>query len=203
MTAPDVTDARPAADEERPQVITTLCRAFFDDRIYRWMVPDDDQRRRSAATFYTRFVGACWPHGQVYAGGAGKGAALWVPPSAELVGEHEAEAFTHDLLESAGDDACSARTAQVFALLDEHHPSDPHWYLAFMGVDPSAQGQGIGSALLTAVLAIADRDGSPAYLEASCPENRRLYERNGFELMRELTGSDCPAIYAMWRHPTA
>ena len=112
------------------------------------------------------------------------------------------ESFTRDLLESAGDDVCSARMAEVFVLLDEHHPSDPCWYLAFMGVDPSAQGQGIGSSLLAAVLAHADRDGMPAYLEASCPENRRLYERHGFELMRELTVSDCPAIYAMWRAPT-
>jgi GNAT superfamily N-acetyltransferase len=203
MTAQDVIDAHPAADEERPQVVTALCRAFFDDRVYRWLVPDDAQRRRSAAMFYARFVEACWPHGQVYAAGAGAGAAVWVPPGAHLVGEHEAEAFTRDLLESAGDDACSARMAQVFGLLDEHHPSDPHWYLAFMGVDPSAQGRGIGSALLTAVLPLADRDGMPAYLEASCPENRRLYERHGFELMRELAVSDSPAIYAMWRAPTA
>ena len=67
MTAPDVIDAHPAADDERHQVVTTLCRAFVDDRIYRWMVPDDAQRRRSAAIFYARFVDACWPHGQVYA----------------------------------------------------------------------------------------------------------------------------------------
>jgi GNAT superfamily N-acetyltransferase len=202
MTAPDVIYPHPAADEERSQVITTLCRAFFDDRIYRWMVPDDAQRRRSAALFYTRFVAACWPHGAVYAAGAGAGAALWVPPGAELVGEHEAEAFTRELLESAGDDACSGRMAQAFGMLDEHHPVDPHWYLAFMGVDPSAQGQGIGSALLAAVLTRADRDGMAAYLEASCPENRQLYERYGFELVRELTVSDSPAIYAMWRAPS-
>ena len=91
----------------------------------------------------------------------------------------------------------------MFDLLDEHHPSDPHWYLAFMGVDPSTQGQGIGSALLSAVLARADHDDMPAYLEASCPENRRLYERHGFELVRELMVSDSPAIYAMWRPPQA
>ncbi len=201
MTAPDVIDAHPAADDERHQVVTTLCRAFVDDRIYRWMVPDDAQRRRSAAIFYARFVDACWPHGQVYAAGAGAGAALWVPPGVPLVGEDEGEAFVRDLLDSAGDDACAARMANMFDLLDEHHPSDPHWYLAFMGVDPSAQGQGIGSALLSAVLARADHDHMPAYLEASCPENQRLYERHCFELVRELTVSDSPAIYAMWRPP--
>jgi hypothetical protein len=66
MTAPDVIDAHPAADDERHQVVTALFHAFSDDRIYRWMVPDNAQRRRSAAIFYARFVEACWPHGQVW-----------------------------------------------------------------------------------------------------------------------------------------
>ena len=92
---------------------------------------------------------------------------------------------------------------QLLGLLDEHHPSEPCWYLPFMGVDPAYQGQGIGSALVAVVLAKADRDGEPAYLEASSPENRRLYERHGFQTMGELTVSDSPPIYPMWREPSA
>jgi GNAT superfamily N-acetyltransferase len=193
--------AHPAISDERSQVVGTLCSAFFDDPIYRWLVPDDAQRRRSAAIFYSRFVEACWPHGGVYAAGVGAGAALWIPPDKQLVTDEEGEAFVSDLLESAGDDAASARMAQVFELLDDHHPAEAHWYLAFMGVEPSAQGQGIGSTLLAAVLTSADRDQVPAYLEASCPENRRLYERHGFQTVRELTVADSPAVYPMWRRP--
>jgi len=178
-----------------------LCRAFFDDRIYRWSVPDDAQRRRSEAIFYSRFVDACWPHGEVYAAGGGAGAALWVPPGEQLVADDEAEAFARDLVESAGDEACSARMEQLLQMLDDHHPADACWYLPFMGVEPSAQGQGIGTRLLAAVLAQADRDQVPAYLEASCPENRRLYERHGFHTVRELTVADSPTLYAMWRPP--
>ena len=103
--AQDMIDAHHAREDERTQVVTTLCRAFFEDRIYRWIVPDDDERRRSAAIFYSRFVEKCWPHGEVYAAGAGAGAALWVPPGEQLVGEGEAEAFGRELVESAGDDA--------------------------------------------------------------------------------------------------
>jgi GNAT superfamily N-acetyltransferase len=199
----DVIDAHRAREDERTQVVTALCRAFFEDRIFRWIVPNDDERRRSAAIFYSRFVEACWPHGEVHAAGAGAGAALWVPPGEQLVGEDEAEAFDRELMESAGDDACSARMAELQEMLDEHHPVEPCWHLTFMGVDPSAQGRGIGSALLAAVLTRADRDHASAYLEASCPENRRLYERHGFVTMRELTVSDCPPIYAMWRAPVS
>ncbi|MDT5094293.1 MAG: hypothetical protein QOH60_3656 [Mycobacterium sp.] len=195
-------EAHQAVSEERSQVVGALCSAFFDDRIYRWLVPDDAQRRRSAAIFYSRFVEACWPHGGVYAAGAGAGAALWIPPDKQLVTDEEGEAFVSDLLESAGDNAAAARMALLFQLLDDHHPAQAHWYLAFMGVDPSAQSQGIGATLLAAVLNQADRDHVPAYLEASCPENRRLYERHGFETVRELAVADSPAVYAMWRRPT-
>ena len=202
MTAADVMAAHRATEDERSQVVTALCRAFFGDRIYRWLVPDDAQRRRSAAIFYSRFVDACWPHGEVYAAGGGAGAALWVPPDEQLVADEEAEAFGRDLVESAGDKASSARMAQLFQMLDDHHPTDACWYLPFMGVEPSAQGQGIGTRLLAAVLSQADRDQVPAYLEASCPENRRLYQRHGFQTVRELTVAECPTIYAMWRPPT-
>jgi GNAT superfamily N-acetyltransferase len=201
MTAAGAMRAHRATGDQRPQVVTALCRAFFDDRIYRWSVPDDAQRRRSEAIFYSRFVDACWPHGEVYAAGGGAGAALWVPPGEQLVADDEAEAFARDLVESAGDEACSARMEQLFQMLDDHHPADACWYLPFMGVEPSAQGQGIGTRLLAAVLAQADRDQVPAYLEASCPENRRLYERHGFHTVRELTVADSPTLYAMWRPP--
>lgn len=193
--------AHRASDDERTQVVTALCRAFFDDRIFRWVVPNDDERRRSVAIFYSRFVEACWPHGEVYAAGAGAGAALWVPPGVHLVDEDQAEAFGRELVESAGDEACSARMAELQEMLDEHHPAEPCWHLAFMGVDPLSQGRGIGSALLPTVLEHADRDGASAYLEASCPANRRLYERHGFRTMQELTVADCPPLYAMWRGP--
>jgi GNAT superfamily N-acetyltransferase len=201
VTAAETVEAHRATSDERSNVVAALCNAFFDDRIYRWLVPEGDQRHRSAAIFYSRFVDACWPHGGVYAAAAGAGAALWIPPGNQLVADEQAEAFNRQLVESAGDNASSARMARLFTMLDDNHPADVCWHLAFMGVDPSAQGQGIGTRLLSAVLTQADRDQVPAYLEASCPENRRLYERHGFQTMRELTVADSPVIYAMWRTP--
>jgi ribosomal protein S18 acetylase RimI-like enzyme len=44
---------------------------------------------------------------------------------------------------------------QVLGLLEQvvaHHPADPTWYLPFIGVDPRAQGRGIGSRFLAAGL---------------------------------------------------
>ncbi len=42
----------------------------------------------------------------------------------------------------------------------------------------------------------------PAYLEATSPRSRALYERHGFEVTAELRATaDSPPMWAMWREP--
>ena len=83
----------------------------------------------------------------------------------------------------------------------EHHPVEPHWYLGFLGVQPAVQGSGLGSALLRATLIGVDEAHHAAYLEATSPQNRRLDERHGFEVVRELPLPGGPSLFAMWRSP--
>jgi ribosomal protein S18 acetylase RimI-like enzyme len=63
----------------------------------------------------------------------------------------------------------------------------PHWYLWALGVQPEAQGQGIGGDLLQYGLAQADGDGLPCYLETQTERNIAFYERFGFRVADELT----------------
>ena len=64
--------------------------------------------------------------------------------------------------------------------------SPPHWYLGYLGTRRGRQGQGLGTQLLREVLAGADTDGVPAYLESSNERNLPLYERNGFRVIGDL-----------------
>jgi GNAT superfamily N-acetyltransferase len=64
--------------------------------------------------------------------------------------------------------------------------SPPHWYLGYLGTRRDRQGQGLGTQMLREVLAGADADGMPAYLESSSERNLPLYERNGFRVVGEL-----------------
>ena len=60
------------------------------------------------------------------------------------------------------------RTEQIARLTGAAHPKgQAHEYLMLIGVDPDVQGQGLGGELITEVLARCDREGRPAYLEAS------------------------------------
>jgi GNAT superfamily N-acetyltransferase len=86
--------------------------------------------------------------------------------------------------------------------LDRHHPSEPHWYLDYIGVHPHAQGRGSGSALLAPMLARCDAEGAPAYLNAGSPRSRELYRRHGFEVTAELRlPFGGPPLWRMWRVP--
>jgi hypothetical protein len=51
------------------------------------------------------------------------------------------------------------------------------------------------------VLDRADRTGTPAYLDATSPHNRRLYQRHGFRMIGELAVAGGAALWQMWREP--
>jgi GNAT superfamily N-acetyltransferase len=72
-----------------------------------------------------------------------------------------------------------------------------------MAVAPERQGAGIGGALLTAVLDICDERQTLAYLDATRSENRRLYERYGFEATGEIRLPEGPTKWPMLRPPQA
>jgi GNAT superfamily N-acetyltransferase len=63
----------------------------------------------------------------------------------------------------------------------------PHWYVALMAVDPSAQGKGRCGTLMRAVSRMADAEGVPCYLECSGARNRDIYAHLGYEQKRQYT----------------
>ena len=67
-----------------------------------------------------------------------------------------------------------------------------------------AGGQGrVGrdAAVLAPVLQRADRAGHPAYLEATSPRNKALYERHGFRTATPFAVAGGPPLWPMWRDP--
>ena len=60
-----------------------------------------------------------------------------------------------------------------------------HWYLWALGAEPGCQGRGIGGRLLQLVLAQADSDGLPCYLETHAERNLAFYQKWGFEVLND------------------
>jgi ribosomal protein S18 acetylase RimI-like enzyme len=79
-------------------------------------------------------------------------------------------------------------TLQVLKWVGEWAHRDPagqHWHLGPVAVDPSFQGQGIGSAMLRAFCAHMDVYGALSYLETDRAENVYFYEKFGFVVVGE------------------
>jgi ribosomal protein S18 acetylase RimI-like enzyme len=122
------------------------------------------------------------------------GAALWLPPGIEADHEALGEVMQSTLTPSRLEDARA-----LFPQMATYHPSEPHWYLPLIGVDPAHQGNGLGDALMAHALARCDRDRAPAYLESSNPRNISLYRRHGFEPLGEIRAGSSPPLVPMLR----
>jgi ribosomal protein S18 acetylase RimI-like enzyme len=131
------------------------------------------------------------------------GAARWMPPGrpAMRIGPTLRALVTTPLRLGSALGPFLSYGGAVEALRAEAMPGR-HWYLAGIGVDPSAQRQGVGSALLQPGLAAAAQDGVPAVLLTNSAVNLPFYEGHGFEVVREgSTPENGPHAWAMVKWP--
>lgn len=181
-----------------------LGRAFFDDPVMMWMVPDDAKRSRAlplvfgAMTRHHFLAGAAV---QVAGRGGQVGAAaLWDPPGRWKQNRREELRMMPSFLRAMGLQV--GRGLRVSELMKKHHPEEPHWYLGVIGSDPDVRGSGLGQALMRSRLDRCDAEGAPAYLESSKESNVPYYLRFGFEVTAELAIPDGgPTMWQMWRRP--
>jgi ribosomal protein S18 acetylase RimI-like enzyme len=195
---------RPAIKADIRELSHTLARAFFDDPVMIWLLPDPAKRvAQLSRLFATMTRHHHLSRGGVEvarAGGGIEAAALWDPPYQWRETSAAQLAMTPAFIRVFG--LRSMRGRAVLDLLKSVHPEEPHWYLAVIGSDPAVRGKGFGQALMRSRLERCDAEYCPAYLESSKPENVPYYERFGFTVTRELVLPDGgPSLWAMWRTP--
>jgi GNAT superfamily N-acetyltransferase len=192
-----------ASDEDAPALARTLALAFEYDPVASWFLPRERDRlerleRAFESIYLNRFA---LPHQLTFTSADRAGAALWIPPGAWETGTIQSLRLLPHLARAFGRDL--PRGLRGMAAMEAKHPHEPHYYLPFVGVRPEAQGRGLGTALLRPMLQRCDSEGMPAYLEATTPRNRDLYERLGFALVEEMRfPGDGPPLWRMWREPS-
>jgi GNAT superfamily N-acetyltransferase len=180
-------------------VAATVAAGFFDDPVTQWLLPDEHRRRQLVQPMFELYVAPYVRLGETYLTADGNGAAVWLLPGVELLTDQEEESFVQALEELVGPDA--ERHALLAETFERYHPTQPLYYCQFLATVPAMQSRGIGSAFLRDMLARADREGMPAYHEATSPRNRALYERHGYVTQGEFTLPDGPPLWPMWRDP--
>lgn len=187
---------RIATRADETPVVDVITLGFSSDPMARWSFPDPHTYLTQMPALVRAFGGRAFDEGCAYCVENFAGAALWLPPGAEP----DMEALD-TIIETHAPAHIKADANGVFDQMAVYHPTEPHWYLPLIAVDPSCQGQGHGSALLREALERCDRDGLLAYLESSNPRNITLYQRHGFEVMGTIQVGSSPPLTPMSRKP--
>jgi len=199
--ADEARSVRKANAGEAERLAAVLARSFLDDPQMVWVLTDDARRldllQRGFAVFLRKLY---LDHEETYTTDSVAGVCIWDPPGMWKVGVLDQLRTLPSMARIYG--RLLPRVLRALMKLESNHPSEPHYYLPFVGVDPEWQGRGLGAALMRPVLDRCDAERVAAYLEASSPRNRMLYERHGFEVTEEFfLGPGSPPLWRMWRAP--
>jgi GNAT superfamily N-acetyltransferase len=193
---------RQATAEDVPRLRVMLAEAFADDPVFGWLMGDDSKRRaRLRRYFGIDLRHLTLPRGRVWTTSDLTGAALSLPPGKWRVPPQVS------MLQGSAFGVKIARAARMGAAMEWRHMRlvrVPHYYVRDIGVHPDMQGKGLGGALMRPTLERCDREGLPAYIEASSVRSAALYERLGFEHIEELRVGGSPPLWLMLRpaHPS-
>lgn len=177
-----------------------LAAAFEGDPIFGWLLPKENRRLvRLLRFFELELRHVVLPVGRVWTVAEGVGASLELPPGAWRLPLGAQVAHGPAFLRAFG--AQLPRATALLTLIERRHIREPHYYIPYIGVTPQAQGRGLGTALLRPTLDRCDREGLPAYLEATSERNAALYERLGFRTRAELRLGSSPPLWPMLRPP--
>ncbi len=195
---------RPARKADIRALAQTLGRAFFDDPVMTWMLPDPARRstglpRMFATMTRHHFLSQTGAEVALADGGIAA-AALWDPPDCWQESRLQGLLMMPAFLRAFGSRVSVGQ--EVSDLMKRHHPEEPHWYLSVIGSDPAHRGAGFGQALMASRLDRVDAEHAPAYLESTKADNVPYYQRFGFEVTREIVlPRGGPTMWAMWRRP--
>lgn len=191
----------------KPQLKTAtqaMSEAFAEDPLARYLQPDESKLRPFNDWFFERSLnyGLMW--GDVWADSEAQGAAAWLRPGeTDMTFWRTFRAGFMTLPFKAGLSGMSRfnHLDKVLERMRKASIKGRYWYLMLLGVSPSAQGSGLGSALVKTGTDRADDDGVPCYLETETKQNVEFYQRRGFEVSAEAEIAPGFTMWSMRREP--
>jgi ribosomal protein S18 acetylase RimI-like enzyme len=184
----------PIRESDRRRAISTLVSAFTDDPVERWLYPELAKYLAHFPEFVAAFGSQGFAQRSVWGLDDFSAVAVWFKPGTEPNAERIVAVLSETVSSDKHDD-----TFAVLEQMDEAHPTFPHWYLPWLGVEQGQQGRGLGARLLGHCLSIVDESNLPAYLETPNPRTISFYETHGFEVTTQAQAGTCPPVTLMLR----
>jgi len=172
-------------DAQVPAAGALLARAFQDDPLMTYSIPDPAERTRLLPEMYARMIRFGTLAGEVCATAGLEGVALWMPPGAQWKREHMVASRMLEMAALIGE-AAYQRYRDVVGRewqARERDMDDICWYLFLLGVEPPLQRHGLGGALIRPVLERAAAARVSCYLETENEHNVAFYKKQGFDLI--------------------
>lgn len=157
-----------------------------------WVFPDPTMRARALITLFTLSVRTAYPYGEVLTALDGDrvvGAAVWLPPGRfplSVADKIRGGPALVRLLPQAPRDL--GRLFRFLGAAEEEAAAVPTWHLDLLGLEPAAQGGGVGGRLLAPTLARIAAAGAVVRLQTWKEVNVAFYQRQGLRVV----GDDLP-----------
>jgi ribosomal protein S18 acetylase RimI-like enzyme len=180
LTAPGHLDVRPLSEAEARAAGAVASRALRDNPMMTYILPDDRLGRLQVG--YDTFVDRVSP-GAIGAliGPHVVGVAACAPSDA-CVGATTAPALRTAPDVAPADAVGYDRARHVLSTMCRLDPEERHVHVGPVGVEPGAQGLGVGAAMMRMLCDRLDADGELGWLETDKPENVVFYRRLGFDV---------------------
>ncbi len=202
MVLPDLRQLRGSEIDDAADL---LGRAYVDDPLMAFAIPDRDHRAAAVPRYLRPGVWLGHHLGQVWCTDDMSAVACWrLPGSGRATADQLKDAGAPELPRPVGADM-DARTEPVYEFLSARTQAvaipPAHWYLSMIGVDPDKRRQGLGRAVMRPVLDKARARREPVFLETLAAANVAFYSRLGFDTVDEgVEPSSGLAYWLFLRH---
>lgn len=199
------------SDTEASRTARSLAAALIGDPFYRTVTvacgEDEAARLEMLGVYFALALAEGRQAGRVdLTDDGGNGAAIWTtdtPLAMRQAAYAQREAALRALLGERGFAHFTAIVENMEHALAPHDLQDA-WYLSIAGINPAAQGRGLGASVLAPGLAAVDAAGAACFLETYNERSLPFYSRLGFTVAgryaEAVTGCD---YWLMLRQPSA
>ena len=167
-----------------------LSRAFQNDPVLRWQMPDANKRLANLHYFWELTLRIGIKYGVVYGTSEDlEGVAIWRPPQNVNISYWK-------FVKKGGYKfpfKFGIKTTKRMTFLQAVNDSIrniymkvPYWYLDVIAVDPKFQGKGFASMLLKPMLRRVDKQNLPIWLETNLERNVQFYKHYDFTILEEI-----------------
>ena len=174
-------------------------RVFFNWSLAVALEPNDELRKTKTHYFYALTIKHLIKYGHAYAlSPKMEGVAMWVHTD-------YTEMSTWQLIKYGGLKtlfklgAKTMKKAEIsIDFMEKTHKElikEPHYHLAWLGVEPDLQRTGIGTELMVAILNQLSKENMKCFLDTQDRQNIAYYKRFGFKLIAEVPYPNVDVTY--------